>query len=111
MDNRENKVANWLHWVGVAIIFIGVICGFAFGNVERTSIETPSEVDEYLGLEPEPTTETDYSWTIAMTYWIGGLVSGLFFIGIAEIIYQLVSVNDRLYRLETEMKRRENKAR
>jgi len=110
MNNRENKVAIWLFWVGVAIIIIGVICGFAFGNVEKTSIDTPSEVDEYLGLDPVPTTETDFSWTIAMTYWIGGLVTGLSLIGIAEIIYQLVYVNEQLYRLETEMKRRENKA-
>lgn len=79
---KTNFIAKILFIFGIAIIIIGFILGLVFG------IQTYS----VFGVE--------IVWFVVFSYWFGGLIAGLLFIGFAEIIEildtKLSSINERM---------------
>lgn len=74
----EEKTTNTVAIVLRVIAWITYIGGFIAGII-LAQVEIPSE---YSFLDPT----TAFSWTIALTYWAGSLISGTIFLGFAEII-------------------------
>lgn len=72
-----NQKAQWIHWLGVFIIVAGLFVGFFLGRID-------------LGYTDKQ------AWPITLTFWVSGLVSGTFFIALAEIIEQLYKMNLKL---------------
>ncbi|MFC3745547.1 hypothetical protein [Paenibacillus sp. GCM10012306] len=80
MLEREKKISGVLTWIGIVIIAAGFILGLMFG---RENVGLYSETYEQL-------------WSLTLLYWAAGLVSGMFFIGLSEIIEQLHKINSKL---------------
>ncbi|OAB33123.1 hypothetical protein PMSD_15525 [Paenibacillus macquariensis subsp. defensor] len=82
MLDRGNKIASVLTWIGVAIIVASIILGVVLGRVDVGGfIESYEQV-----------------WSITIIYWIAGLISGMFFIGLSEVIEQLHRINLKMGR-------------
>jgi len=80
--NAISTVFTVLAWI---VFFGGFIAGIVFGNVEVTK----GYKSTY--------TETEFSFALALTYWAISFVSGMFFLGLAEIIQLLTDIKNKLY--------------
>ncbi|MMZ62561.1 hypothetical protein D1872_247770 [compost metagenome] len=80
MLDMENKIAKFVFWTGITLMIAGLILGFFIGR------ET---IDSYFG-------DHEQIWSITITFWVSGLLSGIFFIALAEIIEQLHKINLKL---------------
>lgn len=80
MSNRngENIVAAFLKIISWIIYLGGLIAGFALGNVESS-----------YGYG------TEFSFALALTYWVAAFISGTVFLGFAEIINLLQQLLDK----------------
>ena len=81
---HKNKIANILTIIAYIIYIGSFILGIVMGNQEVT----------YLG-DIGPETSNQFVFTITLTYWAAGLVSGTLFLAIAEIIKLLQTLVDR----------------
>ena len=63
---RENTVSQVLFFIGIIQIIFGFFCGLVFGN-------------DALGY-------SEFSWSVFFTWLAVGFVSGMLFIGLAEVI-------------------------
>ena len=79
MFNKKNGVAMTLTFIGFIEIIAGFILGLVFGL---------EDVGYY-------TTRYEPIWSIIIPWWAIGFVSGMFIIGIAEIIEQLHKLNHK----------------
>lgn len=80
MLGKENKIAKFVFWTGITLMIVGLILGFFIGR------ET---IDSYFGVYEQ-------IWSITIAFWVSGLLSGTFFIALAEIIEQLHKINLKL---------------
>ncbi|NUU62453.1 hypothetical protein [Paenibacillus agri] len=80
MLERENKISGVITWIGIINIAAGFILGLVFG---RENVGLYSDTYEQI-------------WSVTLLYWAAGFVSGMFFIGISEIIEQLHKINSKL---------------
>ena len=83
--NNENAVGKALKTFAWATIVIGFILGIVMAFVE---VPYTSPLGGYH-------TTTEFSWTIALTYWSDAFVAGLVFLGFAEIIILLQKIVDK----------------
>lgn len=81
----ENPIGNALKVFAIATIIIGLLLGIVMAFVE-----VPYET--YFGGYD---TKTEFSWTIALTYWSDAFVAGIVFLGFAEIITLLQTIVDK----------------
>ncbi|CAH1200608.1 hypothetical protein PAECIP111893_01496 [Paenibacillus plantiphilus] len=79
-NSRKNKIAIALIWIGVLNIVVGFILGIMLG---RENVGTYTDRYEQI-------------WPLTFIYWISGFVSGMFFVGLSEIIEQLHKINLKL---------------
>lgn len=79
---RENIVAKVLFTIGVAIMVIGFITGLFVGNANGA-----------MGFEGY---ESGMVWSLFFSYLFAGIVSGMLFIGLSEIIKLLHSINQQI---------------
>ncbi|MNP22056.1 hypothetical protein D3C76_1147040 [compost metagenome] len=72
MLGKNNLISVLLAWVGIFFIVVGFISGLVLGE--------------------------DYEriWSITFIYWASGVVSGMFFIGLSEIVEQLDRLNKKM---------------
>ncbi|GGH18810.1 hypothetical protein [Paenibacillus segetis] len=75
MLDKENKISIILAWIGIIYIVVGFILGLVLGK----------DSDGY-----------EQVWSLTFIWWVGGLISGMFFIGLSEIIEQLHRINMKL---------------
>lgn len=75
---KENKISMVLFVIGLIYIFLGFILGIALGE---ENIPGGYERGRQI-------------WSVTFTWWSGGFVSGMIFIGFSEIIEQLHQSND-----------------
>lgn len=80
----KNRIGDALKAFAWATIIGGFILGIVMANVEVPHV-TLSGYDY---------TSTEFSWTIALTYWSDAFVAGLVFLGFAEIIILLQKMVD-----------------
>lgn len=80
----KNRIGEALKTFAWATIIVGFILGIIMAFVE-----VPYE--SYFGGYD---TSTEFSWTIALTYWSDAFVAGLVFLGFAEIIILLQKIVD-----------------
>lgn len=81
----ENAVGKALKTFAWATIIVGFILGIVMAEVE-----VPYE-SILFGYD----TRTEFSWTIALTYWSDAFLAGLIFLGFAEIIILLQKIVDK----------------
>lgn len=79
----NNSVALALKIIAWIIMICGFISGIVLGNVEVT------------GGYYHTYTYTEFSLTIALTYWAVSLISGIFILGFSEIIKLLNAINNK----------------
>jgi len=84
-NNKEqkNSVASVLTVIAWIVFIAGFIVGIVLGNVEVTR-------GTYFTY-----TDTEFSFTIALTYWAVSFVSGIFILGFAEIIKLLNDIKNK----------------
>lgn len=80
MFERENKISSVLTWIGILNIGAGLILGFVIGR-------------ENVGIYAA---RYEQVWSLTFIYWIAGFVSGMFFIGLSEIIELLHKINSKM---------------
>lgn len=87
MSNQttENAVGKALKTFAWATIILGFILGIVMAFVE-----VPYE--SYFG---GYSTRTEFSWSVALTYWSDAFLAGLIFLGFAEIIMLLQKIVDK----------------
>ncbi|WLR51723.1 hypothetical protein LC040_02115 [Bacillus tianshenii] len=73
----ENQVAKILFVIGCSTIGLGVISGFSFGY-ENTGYRTEME------------------WSVFLSWFAAGFISGMLFIGFAEVIHLLHTINKKM---------------
>lgn len=73
----------FLLYIGIIVIIVGVACGLFFANTEM--VMPLSETDKLIG-NTTPTTENEFSWQVAIFWWILGLVGGCVLIGLSKAI-------------------------
>ncbi|MTW85861.1 hypothetical protein F3157_09350 [Virgibacillus dakarensis] len=78
---KENLIAKILFIIGTAIMVIGFITGLAVGNMSY-------DYDFGIG--------GGMVWSIFFTYFFAGIISGMLFIGLSEIIRLLHSMNNEI---------------
>lgn len=76
MENK-NTVSKILKIIGILEIIAGFVLGLVLGREE-------------IGFS------TYYEWSIILTWWTIGFVSGMLFIGFSEVIELLQKISDRL---------------
>lgn len=83
-NNKEqkNSVASALTAIAWIVFITGFIVGIVLGNVEVTK-------GTYFTY-----TDTEFSFTVAITYWAISFVSGIFILGFAELIKLLNDINN-----------------
>lgn len=82
-QTNENAVGKALKTFAWATIVIGFILGIVMAEVE-----VPRSIGDYYY------TSSEFSWTIALTYWSDAFLAGLIFLGFAEIIILLQRIVD-----------------
>lgn len=80
---ENNAVALALKVIAWIIMIGGFIAGIVLGNVEVTK-------GYYYTY-----TDTEFSFTIALTYWAVSLISGIFILGFSEIIKLLNAIKNK----------------
>jgi len=83
-DKNSSKVAIALIIIAWLIYIGGFICGICFGFQEVT-----------YGVYYQYT-ETEFSFVIALTYWVTSFISGTLFLGFSEIIKLLNSIKSKI---------------
>lgn len=83
-SESRNGIGQALKVFAWATIIVGFFLGLALANVEVPQVS-------YFG---RTYTTTEFSWTIALTYWSVAFVSGLVFLGFSEIIMLLQKIVD-----------------
>ena len=81
--NKTNTVATVLTAIAWIIFIGGFVSGIVLGNVEVTK----GVIYTY--------TDTEFSFTIAFTYWAISFISGFFILGFAEIIKLLNDIKNK----------------
>lgn len=79
-EEESNAVASTLQVIATLIFIGGFIAGIALGFVEVTK-------GNYFTY-----TTTEFSFPVALTYWAASFISGMLFIGFAEVIKLLNSI-------------------
>lgn len=74
MFEKENKIASILMWIGIIEIVASFIMGMFLGR-------------EDFGYYQEQV------WSLTFIWWGAGFVSGMFFIGLSEVVEQLHRIN------------------
>lgn len=69
--SKNNVIANFLFIIGIIEIVAGIVLGIIFGTIE---------VEGYYS------SYTSFSWSIFLLWSVGGIISGIIFIGFSEII-------------------------
>jgi flagellar basal body-associated protein FliL len=74
--DKSNSIGKILAIIG----FVQILGGFILGMI--------------LG-QDDTSYSSDFSWVLALPWWIGGFVTGMLFIGFAEVIELLHSLNEK----------------
>lgn len=77
----KNNIADTLQVIAWIIYIGGFIAGFVLGNVEVPYTYIPA-------------THTEFSFTLALTYWAAFFITGTILLGFAEIIQLLQKLVD-----------------
>lgn len=80
----QNKIANILRIIGFVTMGLGLILGIALGRVD-------------VGIY-----DYEQNWSITLTWWATGFISGMLFVGFAEIIELLHKINLKLGKSDDE---------
>lgn len=75
---KDNNVSQFLFITGIIFIVLGFIGGLVLGTYEEST---------YFGAESQ------IIWSVVIVYWFSGFVSGLFFIGLSEIVKLLNKIH------------------
>jgi len=77
--NRANVIATMLFYVGILLVILGIVLGFEFGLIKVFG-------------------QTKMGWAMFFDWALKGVISGLLFIGISEIIKLLAYIKNLLKR-------------
>ena len=80
-EHDNNKIGTAMKVVAILIFIAGFILGIVFGN---------QEIETYYS------TRTEYNFGITAIYWVIFFVSGMFFLGISEIIELLNDIKNNI---------------
>lgn len=87
---RKNAIAAVLFGIGLGIIIVCLFAGIFAGQVRSRF-----------------STETSFHIVLALPWWIGGFISGMFFVGLSEGLKLLQEIRNKLYENEKKEEKRE----
>lgn len=89
-SDEENMIAKYLHYIGVAIIFLGILGSIILGNIFPTVETNLSTYSIY-----KTVTEESFNWMLFLVGSLSSAISGLLMIGFGE----LISLNQKIVNL------------
>lgn len=89
-SDEENMIAKYLHHIGVAIIFLGILGSIILGNIFPTVETNLSTYSIY-----KTVTEESFNWMLFLVGSLSSAISGLLMIGFGE----LISLNQKIVNL------------
>lgn len=89
---QENVMSKTTRIVGYCAIVVGIICAFISGYLFPTT--TYSALDGF---------QTTFNWGVALLVALGGVISGILFLAVSEIIKLLQICADKLDKISASL--------
>jgi hypothetical protein len=83
MFNLSNHIAKFISNIAILTVISAIIAGIAFGNVEIPATYTT-------------VSKTEFDITIALTWWIEGIIAFAVLLGFAYIVEYLYVISEKL---------------